>query len=155
MPTIETMIAKAIVAPSTVPATFFTRCSSPAPYACPINTVLPLAMPIRNEKSRKTIGKTADTAANALTPIIRPRKIEAKVCEADCRMLLIINGTRKINMICHIGLDSSKIFMPIRRAGDACDIRSTPLGAVTGNSRRKLRFSSSCRGKLGHRDAIG
>jgi len=63
--------------------------------ACPIRTVLPLAIPIRNEISRNRIGKTAETAASAGVPISRPIQMLPAVCVADCSRLLSISGTRK------------------------------------------------------------
>jgi len=104
------------VAPSTVPATFLTRCSSPAPYAWPINTLLPLAMPIKNENSKKMIGKTAETAAKAFTPSMRPKKMLLNVCEADCRMLLSIKGIKNTKKSCHMGREASKMLTPGRRS---------------------------------------
>jgi hypothetical protein len=58
---------------SVVPATALRRSSLWAPYACPMSTELPLAIPMKNEIMKNTTGKNADAAASAPTPISRPR----------------------------------------------------------------------------------
>ncbi len=95
-----------------MPAIFFTLCRSRAPYACPISTLLPLDTPKTNEKSKKMIGNTAEIAPRACVEIRRPIQMLAIVCDADCKTLLSMSGTRKTRRICHIGFPSSKMFTP-------------------------------------------
>ncbi len=67
------IIASRMAIASVVPATAFTLWRSPAPQACPISTVAPELKPITKAIKKNTTGKSAETAANASTPIIWPR----------------------------------------------------------------------------------
>ena len=102
---------------STVPVICFMRCSSRAPYACPMSTEAPVDKPMRNEIRKNSSGKNAEIAASAFTPSSRPTKMLFRVLEADCSTLLSINGIRKMRKWRHIGRDSSKIFGPRRGCG--------------------------------------
>ena len=90
-----------------VPAERLKRGWSWAPYACPIRTVLALAMPKKNEIRKKSTGKIDDAAANAPTPIRRPRKILVNVCDADCSTFESISGSKKTSIVRQIGFESS------------------------------------------------
>ena len=52
----------------------------------------PLLTPNTNENSKKTTGKTAETAPSACVEISRPIQMLANVCDADCSALLSIIG---------------------------------------------------------------
>ena len=74
------------------------------------------------------IGNTAEMAPSACVEIRRPIQMLAMVCDADCKALLSMSGTRKTRRICHIGFPSSKTFTPWRRAASLGHGRCLLLG---------------------------
>ncbi len=72
-----------------------------------MRTVLPLAIPMKNEIRKNSSGKNAEIAASADTPITRPMKMLFTVADIDWRMLLSINGIKKTPIVCQIGRESS------------------------------------------------
>ena len=111
-------------------------CSSFAPKAWPIRTVLPLEMPIMNETEKKTTGKIDDTAASAWTPMKRPRKMLLNVPDADCSRLLSMSGTRKTSIVCHSGREVVKMSKP--RGAAAGDADSSAMRRIVRRSNAHL-----------------
>jgi hypothetical protein len=72
-PNRATTMPARIVTVSVVPATAFTFSGSRAPQAWPISTEAPAPRPMMKEMKKNRIGKKAETAATAPTPIIWPR----------------------------------------------------------------------------------
>ena len=72
-----------------------------APHACPISTVEPADKPITKAIKKNKIGKNTATAAIACTPIICPTKTVLIVPDRFCRILVAINGIRKIKNAFH------------------------------------------------------
>jgi ribosomal 50S subunit-recycling heat shock protein len=87
---------------------------------------------MRNENNKKITGNTAETAASAATPIIRPRKMYENVDDADCKTLAIISGTRKIRNVRHMGRLSSNTSTPGRRACAVWDMACKVQGDQDG-----------------------
>ena len=64
-------------------------------------------MPKKNEIRKNSSGNTAEAAASALTPIMRPRKMLVNVAEADCSTFESISGIRKTSIERQTGFESS------------------------------------------------
>ena len=98
----KTTPSKAIIQPpmrvinSVEPTTILTFSRFFAPHACPTKTVAPAESPITKANKKNKIGKNTEIAAIAFTPIICPTKIVLIVPERFCRILVAINGTKKI-----------------------------------------------------------
>ena len=74
-PTMPITTPKTTANERVVPAERLKRGWSWAPYACPIRTVLALAMPKKNEIRKKSTGKIDDAAANEMMALSRQMEI--------------------------------------------------------------------------------